>query len=418
VAAILAGVIAAAGGVIALAGVLIAKVLRPPVVPTILQPPPPAYPPPAQPPWPPPEPPHVRRPPRPPEPSDAAPPEGAAGPPTAPPGDKPLDPSEPPDDAPEDEEPPDEEPEDDEPEDEEPEDEAPGTAATKPSEPPADAPPDAGAGKSDDVGQAPAATAPPPASGSTAELERALGLRPSDKATTADVPEGDEIGDAAVNPQEIADLRDRMQQILDAKARDGYYIRNSTAWRKVWNNLPGRVIDFVTGNTGGQCGDVAEWGKQWLSAADVEAVFGRGAAYDTISIESSRFGDTLGHIANRVILPNGERYVVDFWEGLATGQAGPALVPEREWIDRWSRRCTVPAVLSETLVPVFDVRGAVPRGRMVITRSSDENLLKEAITQNGQPEGIRRYLLAARKAGPAALQAAWRTVWSYRRDPW
>ena len=42
------------------------------------------------------------------------------------------------------------------------------------------------------------------------------------------------------------------------------------------------------------------------------------------------------HIANRIIFPNGERYVVDYWDSSATGE--PVIIPERDWIEKWKNK--------------------------------------------------------------------------------
>ncbi len=53
------------------------------------------------------------------------------------------------------------------------------------------------------------------------------------------------------------------------------------------------------------------------------------AAYDT-------WIKPCNHVATRVILPDGRRYVLDYWEGMRGGQR--QMVPEAEWRARWKER--------------------------------------------------------------------------------
>lgn len=68
------------------------------------------------------------------------------------------------------------------------------------------------------------------------------------------------------------------------------------------------------------------------------------AIVNTIALERNLFAN---HVAVRVILPSGERLVLDVWEGLrdaAAGEVRPSISTEAEWLDRWARelRATFP----------------------------------------------------------------------------
>lgn len=150
-------------------------------------------------------------------------------------------------------------------------------------------------------------------------------------------------------------LQDKYQQILQDKVKDNYYVRNPDFIQKVWNNFPifSSMYDSLAGLKGGQCGEFADWGQQWIKPW-AEQAFGPGVVVDQIWIgeSSSRYpegfsgaADALiqaNHTANRITLPNGDSYVVDFWDGMIKQRSGNAdsikdikVVKESEWINKW-----------------------------------------------------------------------------------
>lgn len=90
---------------------------------------------------------------------------------------------------------------------------------------------------------------------------------------------------------------------------------------------------------GGQCGEFAEWGAQWTEA-EIRALVGEDAIISQISLERNTFSN---HRATRVILPSGERLVIDFWEGVGAG-GEPRVYREAEWLARWERELRVHGV--------------------------------------------------------------------------
>jgi hypothetical protein len=175
-------------------------------------------------------------------------------------------------------------------------------------------------------------------------------------------------GTPEVTPQKLEILRRRFQQIVSQKINEGYHVRNTDFVRKAWNQVPGRLLDALSGHQGGQCGDFAEWGRQW-SEPMVRELFGKGAIIDYITVDEQTtrvqhdFEDKIdslfrsNHAATRVTLPNGESYILDYWSAVGDQQVswgtdvayqqifgGPApresiqLIPEKEWIKTWREK--------------------------------------------------------------------------------
>jgi len=175
-------------------------------------------------------------------------------------------------------------------------------------------------------------------------------------------------GTPEVTPEKLEILRRRFQQVVSQQIRDGYHVRNTDFVRKAWNQVPGRFLDALSGHKGGQCGDFAEWGRQW-SEPVVRELFGKGAIVDYITVDEQTtrvqhdFEDkidsliTSNHAATRVTLPNGESYILDYWAAVGDQQVSwgtdvayqqifgePAprqriqLVPEKEWIKTWREK--------------------------------------------------------------------------------
>ncbi|MEJ2759879.1 MAG: hypothetical protein P8046_15485, partial [Anaerolineales bacterium] len=150
-------------------------------------------------------------------------------------------------------------------------------------------------------------------------------------------------------------IQDKYQDILKDKVKENYYVRNPDFIHKVWNNFPifSSVYDSLADLKGGQCGEFANWGQQWITPW-AEQTFGPGVIVDQIWIgeSSSRYPEGLigaadaliqaNHTANRITLPNGDSYVVDFWDGMITQRDGSPesiqniqVVKESDWIIKW-----------------------------------------------------------------------------------
>ncbi len=165
--------------------------------------------------------------------------------------------------------------------------------------------------------------------------------------------ESAQIPKSTVTTQKLIALQNEFHQIVNKKVKDGYYVMNKDAMSKIWNWTVGMIRDPLFKLEGGQCGEMAFMGQGWVENF-VMKNFGREAIIDQVFIyeRSSRYPQTYrdyadalyasNHAATRVILPNGDSFILDFWEAIAERQGkgeGVALqtriVPENEWIMKW-----------------------------------------------------------------------------------
>jgi len=118
----------------------------------------------------------------------------------------------------------------------------------------------------------------------------------------------------------------KMQSKINEKLKEGYYIANPNLPKKAWNKTVGKAIDLFTNKKQGTCGDAYEWGADWYEPI-VKEVFGPDAVMTQITVEADSLRN---HTANEVILPNGERYIIDNWISMIEGS--PCIYPEDKWI--------------------------------------------------------------------------------------
>lgn len=156
-----------------------------------------------------------------------------------------------------------------------------------------------------------------------------------------------------VTPEKMRQLQTEFHRLLDQKVKEGHYVINKGLLSKAWNWPVSFVRDPLFKHTGGQCGEMAHLGQGWIEPFVLEN-FGREAIIDQIFIyeRSSRYPQSAleyvdglyvnNHAATRVILPNGESYILDFWEGITEREGKNAneplqvkMVPENEWIMKW-----------------------------------------------------------------------------------
>jgi len=207
--------------------------------------------------------------------------------------------------------------------------------------------------------------------GATPASGAAAGATPSStpaQKQPAQPGKGKPAGTPEVTPEKLETLRRRFQQIVSQKMKEGYYVRNPDFLRKAWNQVPGRFLDLFSGHKGGQCDEYARWGKQW-SEQFVRELFGDGAIVDHIAIHerSTRVQYDLedeidalfvsSHGATRVTLPNGDCYILDYWDAIGDrqvkwgtdvayqqifGEPAPRqsiqLIPQNEWIKTWREK--------------------------------------------------------------------------------
>jgi hypothetical protein len=155
----------------------------------------------------------------------------------------------------------------------------------------------------------------------------------------------------AVTPAKIADLETQFEKTIDHGLAYGYYVRNPDLVHKAWSNTFGRVEEVIDNTTGGQCQECAAWGRSWISDY-VRDKFGPGAIVDDLLVHTGLpgLGDYINHIATRVILPDGQRLMLDYWEqmGRSHGTVPAKLVPEDQWVEKWKGELPDGAIVSRT----------------------------------------------------------------------
>jgi hypothetical protein len=212
-----------------------------------------------------------------------------------------------------------------------------------------------GGGGAPDLGGIQAAQTPGvPGIGTSADLS---GTAPAQPPGSVKDQAGAQAGGSANLPQDkwVEALNDKFQQTVKDAVKDGWYVRNPTFIHKIWNNFPvtSTLIESVRGLKGGQCGEMADNGQKWIQKW-AEQTYGPGVVVDQIWIgeSSSRYPDGFtgaadalyqdNHTATRILLPNGDSYVIDYWDGIIQyrDDGDAALqnikpVPEHEWINKW-----------------------------------------------------------------------------------
>ncbi len=247
-------------------------------------------------------------------------------------------------------------------------------------------------------------------------------------------------------PNAKEDLEKIMEDIIKQKTKEGYYVTNPKILKKAWNGTLGGVINWLSGYKGGSCGDFAsgaEWnektegGIKW-SEGEIKALFGEGALVTDITCE--RPNNWIGpwnHSATKVILPNGERYVLDYWEGMQTKKS--TVYPEDEWLSKWKNKMydkseiteksaqsghvpgslvaefwenvtEVESVIWETVTPVI-------YDDLEVLRSMEERTLKNNIENLGPKRGedyVKKKFIddANNKELAASIIKSW------EKDPW
>jgi hypothetical protein len=186
------------------------------------------------------------------------------------------------------------------------------------------------------------------------------------------------------------EFKKKIDEIVKKKIKEGYFVRNPDWVRKLWNNFmfgalaPGRYIEWIGGYKGGQCGEFCDWGKGWVNKS-VKDSYGDGAIITDITMNEEGWRN---HASTRVILPDGRRIVIDFWESIHKGHS--CIYTEKQWIDKYKKLVGGP-----------------------VTRSDLEKELKTYVEQLGMEEGTKWYV----QSGPKKPYIN-TLVKSYKRDPW
>jgi hypothetical protein len=222
-----------------------------------------------------------------------------------------------------------------------------------------------------------------------------------------------------VTPEQMKELYQRMfDDVKYRKNVEGYWVTNPDTgfgpWGILltgenihtrWNELCNLAYERL-GYHGGRCGEFAEWGKDWTENL-VGYTFGDD--HITLDLTARQSGNKdINHTANRAILPDGSRIVVDWWESIQTGN--PKIYTERQWIEKWQKKLS---------------RGLFSNDTVVIDRSEDETELEDLIRKYGEKKGIEVFRIrgttkGAVGAGRPETSAANKDliIKSYQKDPW
>jgi hypothetical protein len=200
----------------------------------------------------------------------------------------------------------------------------------------------------------------------------------------------------------IGELARCFAQSVRERIAEGYYVKNYSFVRHV--RTAGAALNpFLDKSRGGRCGEYGEWGMKWIQPC-VDQYF-PGAIVDDLFVEEKstahkkHVGDYVdaiyeaNHRATRVVLPDGRRFVVDYWDAIGSGQA--ELQPQTAWVKKW--------------------RDRIGSADSVLSASDDEAILKKAVARYGEEKGFALF----RKQNKG-LKNAKTELWieSWKREPW
>ncbi|KUG04959.1 hypothetical protein ASZ90_017638 [hydrocarbon metagenome] len=186
-----------------------------------------------------------------------------------------------------------------------------------------------------------------------------------------------------------------MDQIIKDRMAEHYYVRNPGLPEKFWNNTLGWVWNEKLGDwKGGQCGEYGEWGAKWVKDS-VKEIYGDDVVVESITLERN---SNVNHRATLVILPDGERKVLDFWDGMQKGSG--QIMDEKDWVKKWNEK------LGE---PWWGQNEILERPAMQVD-------LKAYMNQYGDEKGKAAFLRYYEKQGQ--LGAAQSVLNSYGKEPW
>jgi hypothetical protein len=209
----------------------------------------------------------------------------------------------------------------------------------------------------------------------------------ADEPEVLQAAEPETLEDQVTQLEQMQDLRSAVDQIIITRTQEGYFIRNPHLPVKIWNWTIGGVYNWLAGNTGGQCGEAAGWGREWISN-DVRRIFGNNALVEEIIVNPNGYSN---HASTQVVLQNGDRYIVDMWQGMHEGSS--RIYKEDEWLATWKER----------------IGGNPP-----VLRNNYEIQLEDSIRAAGNVrEGIENFMHDLKDSENAKI-----TVRSYTKNPW
>ena len=225
----------------------------------------------------------------------------------------------------------------------------------------------------------------------------------------------------AQTPALIGPLQEQFASEIETMKEQGFWVANRTDQSIIWGK-PMMGLRRLADNLGltdwqspdrrmGQCQEFARYGHDRTRRMAFQ-LYGDGAVVDSLWVQEessvrvaeggaypSDYVDAVfedNHTANRVVLPNGQRVMVDYWEAIGNSRrTEPRVVTEEEWLQRWES------------------------GERRVNRTDVEHRLKELIATEGEEDGFRRFREeAASKAVSATPNQAEVWIRSWKLSPW
>ena len=236
--------------------------------------------------------------------------------------------------------------------------------------------------------------------------------------------------------QKVAEITDALAKAADKLSKEGKYIANGNLFWKAWYGVPhhlkeaaGWLQDIIPNGPidpldesqadalkmlagahdgsprppaadpdpyWGQCEQAAAWGAKTM-AEPVSRIFGPDVVLTKIVVQSG-WNDFGNHIANEVITPGGQRYVIDMWQTMLNC-GKPVVCTEEEWIRTWKNHAG------------FGKDSTISRGD---GGSDYDSYLEHCIHESGAEAGIAKFRNDMRKH-PGKAQTV---INSYRTHPW
>jgi hypothetical protein len=215
-------------------------------------------------------------------------------------------------------------------------------------------------------------------------------------------------GDVAIR-QQLAQFRSGLDDIIRQKLEEGYYVSNPDIWQQAILDFPvlgtAMMEEVLRGAYGDRtaggvpiephplhCQECQEEGVKWIGGL-VRQTFGPGTILEQLVVNPDSYNN---HIANQITLPNGERFIVDIWQGLKDG--GARVFREEDWINAWQTK----------IGGSDDIKNTIP-----VLRNNHEIDLDDDIRKYGVDKGIDYFRKHSKNP-----EIAKTIINSYLKKPW